>query len=200
VSQADEEEPILPPEEEAAWLAALDAALRPERLDAARAEPLLQLALEDPLAPPSTEELAESARLREALAGGAPHESGPLLQALRAPFVPATSAAPSIDRAVDGALAKSPRRQPASTVIYARFGAVSVLLAGAAAIALFVSQPRREAPATSATAASFVAPHSTADLFDERFETSATSRRIDLIASVRSRDLRDNRYAAWGAR
>jgi hypothetical protein len=199
VSQADEEEPILPPEEEAAWLTALDAALRPEQLDAARAEQLLELALEDPLAPPSTEELAESARLRDALASGAPHESAALLQALRAPFVPATSA-PSVDRAVDGALEKPPGRKPAGTVIYARFGAVSVLVAGAAAIALFVSQPRREAPATSATNASFVAPHSTADLFDERFETSSTSRRIDLIASVRSRDLRDNRYAAWGAR
>jgi hypothetical protein len=200
VSQADEQEPILPPEEEAAWLAALEAALRPQPLAPARAEQLLELALEDPLAPPSIEELAESARLRDALAGGAPHESAALLHALRAPFVPAPSAEPSIDRAVDSALAKLPRRKPASTVIYARFGAASLLLAGAAAIALFVSQPHRQAPAPAAGATGFVAPHSTADLFDERFETSSTTQRMDLIASVRSRDLRDNRYAAWGAR
>jgi hypothetical protein len=37
-------------------------------------------------------------------------------------------------------------------------------------------------------------------LFAERFETGETTARMDLIASARSRDLRNNRYTAWGVR
>src|SRR5258706_1088384 len=69
VSQADEDE-TLPPEEEAALLAALEAALRPRELDSELNERLIERSLEDPLAPPSAEELVESARLRDALEQG----------------------------------------------------------------------------------------------------------------------------------
>ena len=184
MSQAEEDEyEALSPEVEAALLGALEAALRPQPLDAELNERLLQLALEDPLAPPSAEELVESARLRDALDRGAPHEDAELLGALRAPFVESV-AEPAKKR---------------GKVVYAWFGAASAAFAAAAAVALFVSQSHTPAP-SSADASAFVRPHSTADLFADRFETSATSARMDLIASARGRDLRDNRYAAWGVR
>jgi hypothetical protein len=43
-------------------------------------------------------------------------------------------------------------------------------------------------------------PRSTVSLFSERFETEDTTARMDAIASARGRELRDNRYAAWGVR
>ncbi|HYQ18061.1 MAG TPA: hypothetical protein VEQ58_19945 [Polyangiaceae bacterium] len=198
MSQAEEQDEALSPEDEAALLGALEAALRPEPLDPALNERLLQLALEDPLAPASAEELVESARLRDALSGGAPHEAAALLSALRAPFAEAPADTASVEAALGRALGASPQKR--SNVVYARFGVVGAALAAAAAVALLLTQPQRMAPPASADASSLVKPHSTEDLFADRFETRATSARMDLIASVRGRDLRDNRYAAWGVR
>jgi hypothetical protein len=84
-------------------------------------------------------------------------------------------------------------------VVYAVFGAGSALLAAAAAVALFVGSARQASP-SAARASALVAPHSTAPLFAERFETGDTTARMDLIASARGRDLRNNRYASWGVR
>jgi hypothetical protein len=81
------------------------------------------------------------------------------------------------------------------------FGASSAILAAAAAALLFLpALSRSTPPAPSAEAGAWVKPHSTAPLFSDRFETGDTTARIDLIASTRGRDLRDNRYAAWGVR
>lgn len=198
MSQADEEELPLAPDEEAELLRALEAALRPAPLDPAVNERLLEMALEDPLAPPSEEELVESARLRDALDDGSSADAR-LLRALAAPF----SADPDdavIERALGAALppastAAAPRRN----VIYAIFGAGSAVLAAAAAVALLIGTSREAAP-TAAGPAAYVTPHSTAPLFAERFETGDTTARMDLIASARSRDLRNNRYASWGVR
>ena len=200
MSRAEEEEPILPPEAEAELLEALVAAVRPQPLDRATLERLVEMALEDPLAPPSSEELAESERLRDALARGAAHEAEPVLGALRAAFENRRDEAASVDRALERVLA--PQAAPAGRgrVVYAWFGGASVVLAAAAAVALFVSPLRKEAATAATAATSLVRPHTTADLFTDRFETSATSERIDMIASARARDLRDNRYAAWGVR
>ncbi|HEX2872438.1 MAG TPA: hypothetical protein VHP33_14315 [Polyangiaceae bacterium] len=211
MSQADEEESLLPPEEAAAWLTALEAALRPSELDPAVGERLLEMALEDPLAPPSEEELIESARLRDALDQGTPDADAALLRALGAPFA-APAAPPSegaaVERALQAALEPQPQEaqqaEPAgparrSNVVYAVFGAGSALLAAAAAAVLFVGTMRSSAPAP-ARAAAYAEPRSTASLFTDRFETGDTTARMDLIASARSRDLRDNRYAAWGVR
>jgi hypothetical protein len=206
VSRADEEERLLPAHEEAALLEALEAALRPTELDPRLNERLLEMALEDPLAPPSEEELIESARLRDALAEGTPDADASLLRALGAPFGQSTDSADvdssAVERALDAALsptlALAPEPAPPArrNVIYAIFGAGSAVLAAAAAIALFVGSSRSAAPATPLSA--YVKPHSTAPLFAERFETGDTTARMDLIASARSRDLRDNRYASWG--
>jgi hypothetical protein len=200
VSQADEEDLLLPPDEEAAWLLALEAALRPTELDPRVNERLLQRALEDPLAPPSEEELIESARLRDALAEGTPDADASLLRALGAPFGRSVDSDGAIERAIEAAL--DPPREaappPRRNVVYALFGTASAVLAAAAALALFVGSSRSAAPAAQLSA--YVKPHSTAPLFAERFETGDTTARMDLIASARSRDLRDNRYASWGVR
>lgn len=197
MSQADDHEPFLPPEEEAELLGQLRAALRPGELDPSVHERLLAMALEDPLAPPSEAELVEARRLREALEDGSSHPDADLLRALGAPF-----GAAGEDDAVARALAAAERaKAPRRNVVYALFGAGSAALAAAAAIALFVvGAPRPEPAVATTTAPPLVRPRSTTELFDERFETSGTTARMDRIASARSRDLRDNRYAAWGVR
>jgi hypothetical protein len=202
VSRAEEDDAILPPEAEAALLEALAAALRPQPLNPATLERLVQMALEDPLAPPSSEELAESARLRDALADGTAHDADPLVGALRASFAAPRDDAASVERALERALRPEAAEPARGRVIYAWFGGAGVALAAAAAIALFVSPLHKAEPAPSAAASApeLARPRSTAELFADRFETSATSERMDLIASARARDLRDNRYAAWGVR
>lgn len=203
MSQADEEVSPLPPQEEAELLQALEAALRPTELDADVNERLLELALEDPLAPPSEEELIESARLRDALAAGTADADAGLLRALAAPFTVASADEVALERALptsvlgpgSEAAASDDRRAPRRKVVYALFGAASV----AAAVALFVSSSRNEAP-LGAQASAYVVPRSTAPLFAERFDTGDTTARMDLIASARGRELRDNRYASWGVR
>jgi hypothetical protein len=209
VSQADDEDlRLLSEGEEAELLQALEAALHPSELDPDVHERLLEMALEDPLAPASEEELIESARLRDALEDGSPNANARLLGALGAlgaPFASGASGAGEDDDAVERALgsalapAKAPRPAARRNVVYAIFGAGSAVLAAAAAVALFVGTSRQAAPA-SAQAGAYVAPHSTAPLFAERFETGDTTARMDLIASTRSRDLRNNRYASWGVR
>jgi hypothetical protein len=200
VSQADEDISPLPPEEESAWLGALEAALRPGELARSVNERLIAMALEDPLAPASPDELIESERLRSALDEGTAHEDQALLAGLRATLDSAEADA-SVERALDKALpdasAASGRNKRGGSVIYAVFGAGGVLAAAAAAV-LLVAQARAPEPAVMVDA--YATPRSTEALFSEPFETGATTARVDLIASARSRDLRDNRYAAWGVR
>lgn len=203
MSQADEEEATLPPEEEAAVLALLEAALRPAELDPRVHERLLEMALEDPFAEASPEELVESARLRDALEQGTPNADASLLRALAAGTGRESDDTAS-ERALQAVLGTAPQSapRPRPNVVYALFGAGSALLAAAAAVTLFIGSTRSSAPAVAVAVApsAYVVPHSTASLFAERFDTVDTTARMDLIASVRGRDLRDNRYAAWGVR
>jgi hypothetical protein len=109
----------------------------------------------------------------------------------------------SSERAAQAALgaALKPTARSRPNVVYALFGAGSAVLAAAAAITLFIGSRSSVPTSTVAVAPSgYVVPHSTAPLFSERFETGDTTARMDLIASARRRDLRDNRYAAWGVR
>ncbi len=198
MSQADDDLPPLLPAEEAAWLGALEAALRPTELSAAVNERLIEQALEDPFAPPTAEELAESARLRDALEHSSPHEDAATLAALRAAFGPAPGdASPQVEAAV----ARATRRR--GNVIYAAFGVAGSALAAAAVVMLLVTATRKAEPGAASAPVSSVElakPRSAAPLFSDRFETKDTSSRMDIIASARSRDLRDNRFAAWGVR
>ena len=203
MSQADEEEATLPPEEEAAVLALLEAAWRPAELNPRVHERLLEMALEDPFAEASPEELVESARLRDALEQGTPNADASLLRALAAGTGRESDDTAS-ERALQAILGTAPQAapRPRPNVVYALFGAGSALLAAAAAVTLFIGSTRSSAPAVAVAVApsAYVVPHSTASLFAERFDTGDTTARMDLIASVRRRDLRDNRYAAWGVR
>jgi len=205
VSQADEEE-SLSAAEEAAVLTALEAALRPAELDPTLNERLIAMALEDPLAAATEDELAESARLRDVLEqDGSAHEDAATLAALRVAFQGPPRSTPDLEPALRQALAASEPR-PRPNVVYAVFGGASALLAAAAALVLLVADPRSEAPTASsapgvsALASDYARPRSTAPLFEGSFQTADTTARMDLIASARARDLRDNRYAAWGVR
>ena len=212
MSQADQEEPLLAPEELAGLLTALEAAWRPGQLDRATNERLIEMALEDPLAPPTDEERVESARLRDALEQGAAHEAEATLAVLRAAFKASDASEPriegSVNQAVDEALRSVPSceevpAKPRSNVIFAVFGATSAALAAAALVLLFVGTASRSAheQASASNAESALArPRSTAALFRERFDTEGTTARMDAIARARSRDLRDNRFASWGVR
>lgn len=204
MSQADEDQP-LPAAEEGAWLDALEAALRPTELDTQLNERLIEMALEDPLAPPSPAELAESQRLRRALEGDAAHEDAALLAALRSAAEP--QAGGEAQEAVERALqfeqserqrAAPPRGGGRGNVVYAVFGAASAALAAAAVLVLFIG-PARESKAPPAIT-DYAKPRTTAPLFSEPFAMRDTTARVDLIASARARDLRGNRYASWGVR
>ena len=190
----------LSPQDQERWLTALAAAARPEQLAPAQNARLIALALEDPLAPASAEEELEAAALREALATREPHQDAALLGALQAGFTAlepeAADAAARAHLPGSGFAGKKPRHK----VVYAVFGASSLVLAAAAAIALtFGGLAPQSSPSGEAPAQAFARQRSTAPLFEDHFDGDATAR-IDLIASVRTRELRDNRYAAWGVR
>lgn len=194
MSEADEKEPSLPPAEAAELMAALVAAARPRELDPRVHERLLAEALEAPLAPPTEAELVESERLRNALESGGAHPDADVLRALGAAFSVAD------DAAVERALSAAERARPRSNVFFVWFGAASAVVAAAAAVALFVAgSSTAEAPIARA-AEELVRVRSTAELFDAPFETSGTTARMDRIAAARGRELRENRYAAWGVK
>jgi hypothetical protein len=190
----DEQEALLDPEAEAELLAALEAALRPGVIDPERHERFIEMAIEDPLAPPSEDELAESARLRDALAQGTADEDADLLRGLGAAF--GASKPPSVGGTSETSLAAALEKPARSNVVYRAFGLGSLVLAAAAAALVFVSPLRKSAPEAAASGAAL--PRSTTPLFTERFETQDTTARMDRIASARGRDLRDNRFASWG--
>src|SRR6478735_6450437 len=116
--------PELDAAEEARLSELLRHAFRPTEIDPVRHERLLSAALEDPFAPPSAEELVESERLRDALAGHGDHEDARLARALSAAF------APSLGRPLgEPQVAKPAPQKPAGRVIYYRFAAVTTALA-----------------------------------------------------------------------
>lgn len=174
----------------------LRSAFRPSEIDPQRHERLLAAALEDPFAEPSAEELVESERLREALDGHGDHDDARLARALSAAF------APSVDRPLaEPQLAAPVARKSSGQVIFYRFAAVTTALAVAAAVLLRLTTQAGEssAPAPDLTTLALAQSRSTAALF-RADSAGAPSERIDRIASVRSRELRDNRYALWGVR
>ncbi len=200
-AEAESDAVALDPATESALSAALKAAWAPRPLDPALNELLIEAALEDPLAPASELELVESERLRDALAGKGEHPDALLARALRTANAPAPLATQRADR-LAGNVASPPRRS--GNVVYVAFGAAAAtVMAAAAAAMLFLSPVEREPSAAAVVSVpnpSLVQSRSTAALFHEKFATEDTSGRIDRIAAVRARELRQNRYAQWGLR
>ncbi|MBN1610252.1 MAG: hypothetical protein JW940_26730 [Polyangiaceae bacterium] len=177
----------------------LSLACNPPELSPAAQERLLSFAFEDPLAPATDVEQAEGRRLRRALDGGPTTRDADLAVSL-------ASAAGRVDYDLEGVLerAASMAGLPAArrtNVIYAAFGAAGVAAAAAAALILSLYPADRPALATHPDVQqAMVSSHSTAPLFQEKFAVGKASERVDLIVAVRSRELRANRFTAWGIR
>ncbi|MGC4088821.1 MAG: hypothetical protein QM756_13155 [Polyangiaceae bacterium] len=184
----------LDPHEAESLASALRAALEPAELDGALHERIFRQALFDPLAPPSDAERAEAERLRQALDGRGESDLASLAEALR--FANGTARVePSVAEAAhERALVSVPRRR--DNVVFAAFGAVGGMLALAAAVALVVSPARKDAPPRER--AELARSRSLAPLMNVEAARLSPSERIDRIAAVRERDLRQNRYTKWG--
>ncbi len=183
--------------ERQALVEALHSAWAPEALAPALNELLITRALEDPFAPASDEELAESERLRQALETGSDHPDRELFEALKLSRYPERGHLSS-DFQPEGPKAV-PRGK--GKLLFVSFGA-SAVLATAAAWLLLVSGVLSPRPSdrTSFGATTPNLSRSSQELFEHKFELGNTTARIDHIASVRQRELRDNRFAQWGVR
>jgi hypothetical protein len=202
VTDDDTELPELPREEEEAWIQALSAAWRPGELDPELNEALIAAALEDPLAPPTEDELVASERLRRALEGDGQDADADLARALRHAGAPKSLDQVTAERALQKALGASPTRvEKRGSVVYVGFGAVSAVLALAAAFLLFV-RPALEQKEARELARDLARSRSASALFEshEDFQATVTTARVERIASSREKDLRQNRYAMWGVR
>jgi hypothetical protein len=206
---AAEQAEWLTPAEEQALADALIHAYRPEMLAPELNEALIEAALEDPLRPPSEAELIESERFRRALAGDGEHPDLSLARSLQNAHAAAFPSSDAEQRALSAA--ESALGQPApksirrpGNVIYIAFGVFSSVVAAAAVALLFAFPASKESPSAARSAApqapSFSQSRSSESLFHARFERAATTSRVDRIASVRARELRDNRFKQWGLR
>jgi hypothetical protein len=169
-----------------------------------------------PDSPPSDEERAQAAQLRDALEDPSrAHQDAELARALSAAWSPRELTTAEHRALVEQALARrdAAGRRGDGVLGFSRgkvfrvtFGA-SAALAVAAAVLLVVwsgkrpPSPRAIGPATSARASVLAASRSTQALFSERFApTGGETARIDRIAVARAADLRDNEFAKWGVR
>ncbi|MEO8900896.1 MAG: hypothetical protein ABI488_04550 [Polyangiaceae bacterium] len=192
--------------EEARLSALLKHAFAPTAIDATRHERVLLAALEDPFAEPSPEELVESERLRRALEGAGDHADLALARALANAYAP-SAAAPQVDtpaaRSASLASASSavsaPAKRASAKVFYLRFGSIAAVVAAAASVLLAIQARSNQAPTPDLPALALAQSRSTAALF-QTASREPPSARIDRIASLRERDLRNNRYAMWGVR
>lgn len=195
--------PELSPAEAEALVAALRGAWTPGAPRAEVERALRELALEDPLSPPTAAEVAAAGALAGALADAladadaarsAPPELA-LALALRCAVHPPPLPPAAAARALASApLVATPPRSRTGRLVLVAFGATGALAAAAAvalALGAWSATPSRPLPHAS---------RSTTGLFVEHFTVGGATERIDRIASVRSRELRDNRFAAWGVR
>jgi hypothetical protein len=182
---------LLAVEEEAALSEALRSAWSPAPLSPGLNAFIVAQALLDPEAPPSEEEQAGALALRESLAGGALYDV-PLLQALKHAHAPEEPRSAALRR-----LPNEARPSRLAQVIYLSFGIAASAAAIAAGSVLWLA-PIDEA--TEGAQAPLAKSRASAVLFEQGFQSGATSARIDKIASVRARELRSNRYRRWGLR
>jgi hypothetical protein len=154
----------------------------------------------DPDAPATDQELAESAKLRDALDDpGRRNDDADLARAMSSAWSPRDLSAMAHRSLVEQALVRHDARRRRSRVIRVSFGA-SAALALAAAVLLYIRSDRQP-PETVHMMAAMAISRSTQPLFPDRFApTGGESARIDRIAMARAADLRDNEFAKWGVR
>jgi hypothetical protein len=204
---------LLDPKSEERLAELLRSAFCPAPLSDARNRQLVELALEDPFAAASAEELVESERLRRALAGQGDHPHAALARALQLATRPERATAPAKGQIAKltnarherDTTAPSSRRSSGIRRFYVIAGGAAALSALAASILLLLipAESRLEssaAPSVGSGNSELSEARSTQELFSEKFEPGETSRRVDRIASVRARELRENQYALWGVR
>jgi len=196
-AEPESELPELSPAEEERLALALRHAFAPSDLDSERHERILRAVLEDPFAPASAAELVESERLRRAFEGedAGEHADLALARALALAHSPVNVRAQALQQAT-----RSAERPRSARVLYLRIASVTAGFAAAAALLLAVGQRPARAPAPDLQALTLAQSRSTAVLFPSAAAAGAPSTRIDRIASVRERELRENRYALWGVR
>lgn len=167
--------------------------------------------LDDPDAPASEDELREAEALRAALEDpSVPDEGAELLRALAHAHAP-RALSEHVDETehramIARAIARGPERRGRLVRLSFRAGAALALAAGllfaVTRLPGVLSDADTAAPLASSVGeapAPLVASRSTQALFREPFERGGTSARIDRIAMARASDLRDNRFAMWGA-
>lgn len=174
----------LDPSEEAELLEALEAAVRPEALSDARNERLIQFAFEEPPAEPDEAEFADAEALRQALELRGEVPEAALALALRHAVLPASEL--ESKGAAQRALTALPRPRRVLVLV-----AATTALSLAAGLALVLS------PAEPQAVPGLAESRSLSPLF-EGAQVTSESERLDRIVSVRSRELRDNRFARWG--
>jgi hypothetical protein len=155
--------------------------------------------IKDP--PPTDEELAESARLRDALADSSvKNEDADLLRSIALSHNPHALDEEAHRSIVEPALAKLTTRRNARVIrLRWAFGGAGAALALAAAAILLVG--KLEPAPSPDLAAHLLRSRSTQSLFDTPFTAeSGASARIDRIAMAREADLRENRFLQWGLR
>ena len=129
---------------------------------------------------------------------GGPHPLSDLAELLRSAYAPS-----SADVSFDDLLIPDTRHvHTHDQVTRFRFGSyAAATLALAAGIALWLMH--LEEPKLTATAEQreqLVQSRSVAPLFAETFDSKTPTERIDRIVAIRSRELRQNRYATWSVR
>jgi hypothetical protein len=122
-----------------------------------------------------------------------------LVAALRAAVSPQPLDPARAEQILRGSLGAAPRRKP-SNLVFAVFGAVSGGLALAAVLLLVLRSALPERLHGRTAAHALARSRSTAPLFSEKFRVEDSSERIERIALVRARELRNNRFAGWGVR
>jgi hypothetical protein len=180
---------------------ALRAAFSPGTLDEEDLDAIVKRALGDE-ASVTRAERAAADRLRAELEGTAEVRVSAPLHALRLAARP-TEIAPERNEMLIAAAFRRARGRMAAVrriapVTMAALAGVAALAAG---VALFVG--KAGAPPPGAATAALVHARSADDLFDPATpfpRTGEESARIDRIAGARARDLRKNRFTAWGVR
>lgn len=193
---------------------ALAAAVRPTPIADARHEAILQRTVlsgtfpkdasdeqeGDPLRPPTESEQRESEAFRKALEQRGDHPDVALALAL-AHAAGRPGPEPRLERALALGLATPPERRPRRGILlHVGFGAAATGLAMAATL-LLVLRPASEPSLPDVHASTqLIYQRSLSPLFEADPGSLSASARLDRIAESRTRDLRNNRYLAWGVR